>query len=75
MDFGKGIIPGFESGLETTTLILVRSVVAVATNDIWVLCQGGTVGDRLQRLEPFFLHFDGAAWQRVPAAPDAGAQP
>jgi hypothetical protein len=75
VDFGKGIILGFESEPEAATLFSVRSVVAVATNDVWVLCQGGTVSDRLQQLEPFFLHFDAVAWQRVPAAPDAGAQP
>lgn len=75
VDFGKDIVPGFKSGPEATTLFSVRGVLAVARNDVWVLCQGGTVSDRLQQLEPFFLHFDGVAWQRVPAAPDAGAQP
>jgi len=75
VDFGKDIIPGFKSEPETTTLFTVRSVLAVAPNDVWALCQGGTLSDTLQQLVPFFLHFDGAAWQRVPAAPDAGAQP
>lgn len=75
VDFGKDIIPSSKFWPEATTLFSARSVLAVAANDVWVLCQGGTVSDTLQQLEPFFLHFDGATWQRVPAAPDAGAQP
>jgi hypothetical protein len=53
-----------------------RSVFALAADDVWVLCQGSTTasGAKLERLEPFFLHFDGAVWRRVPAAPPAGAQ-
>ena len=47
-----------------------RSVVAAGPDDVWVLCQGNTTSDRLEQLEPFFLHFDGARWQRVPAAPE-----
>jgi len=59
---------------QSPTQSSARSVLAVAANDVWVLCQGSTTSDRLEQLEPFFLHFDGTAWQRVPAAPHAGAQ-
>jgi len=46
-----------------------RSVVAVGADDVWVLCQGSTTSERLEQLEPFFMHFDGVTWQRLPAAP------
>lgn len=46
-----------------------RSVLAVGADDVWVLCQGSTTSDRLEQLEPFFMHFDGVTWQRLPAAP------
>jgi hypothetical protein len=60
--------------VQSPNRVFARSVLAVAANDIWVLTQGATVSDTLEQLEPFFVHFDGAAWRRVPAAPYAEAQ-
>jgi len=59
---------------QSTNWLFTRSVFAVAANDVWVLTERATASDTRIQLEPFFVHFDGVAWRRVPAAPSAGAQ-